>query len=113
MRLSARIEGGESHFLERFAPPARNEAPAHTDKFTRAIRRNNGVDLSGRADVIARLQVGCAERQPVECNKLLPCVHSGKSAAHLCLLFNHADADIAGLLSGLRALLNRVVRNAL
>jgi hypothetical protein len=28
-------------------------------------------------------------------------------------LFIHADADIASLLSGLRALLNRVVRNAL
>ena len=33
--------------------------------------------------------------------------------AHLDVLFNHADADFAGLLPGLRALLNRIVRNAL
>jgi hypothetical protein len=74
-----------------FADRRCTQTSAHAHKITRAIHRNNGVELSGRADVTA----------------------VGKSAAHPDLLFNHADADFAALLPGLRALLNRIVRNAL
>src|SRR5262249_61320646 len=82
-RLDARVESRELHLLERLFPMPWDQAPAHRDQLALAIRRADRINDVGRADVIARLNIGRSGREVVEPEKLLPGVVACKPTAHL------------------------------
>jgi hypothetical protein len=65
------------------------------------LRRPQRTPVPFGGNYGADLRILCAERQPVERDNCFSQMHSGTSGAYLESLFDHADADIAGLLPGL------------
>ena len=81
-RFGACIERRQPHFLERLAPPVRNEIPPHRYEHALLERRDDRVNVRCRADVIARLKIGCRRREVIEPLDFGPGVMLSESPAH-------------------------------
>src|SRR5262249_8308397 len=79
------IEGRETQFLERLAPPERYQTPSHFDERTLAFMHDNCVRWIGRTGIEARLKVWNRHRrrQAIERLDLLPGVVASEPSAHL------------------------------
>lgn len=62
-RFGARVERRHLRFLERLAPPARYQPPAHADQVALAVPLDHEVDRIGGADVVPRRHVVRRRRQ--------------------------------------------------